>query len=180
MAEQIQKFRSALNGFNREDVVQFIQTATARHETELSQLKDDNQRLQETCRQQAEETAALRDEIAQLQSQLEETQAALEEASAPKNAPQCPDWKAEELAAYRRAEEVERQSRERAAQLHRDLTALIADASIQMDDANATLSEVMAQINSDLLRLRTAMDLGKNVLNDTVSSLRASGAGSGE
>ena len=36
-----QKFRSALNGFNREDVVRFIEYTNARHEAEVSQLKEE-------------------------------------------------------------------------------------------------------------------------------------------
>lgn len=174
MAEQIQKFRSSLSGFNREDVVQFIQAAAYRHEIEVNGLKDDNKRLQEACRQQEAETAALKEETAALRAALEEARAAL--TAAPQEAPRCPDWKEEELAAYRRAEEVERQSRQRAAQLHQEITGLIADASVKMDDANCALSDVMAQLNQDILKLRTAMDAGKAVLNDTSLSLRAVGS----
>lgn len=174
MAEQIQKFRSALGGFNREDVVQFIQSITARHETELNELRDDNRRLENARQAQEAESGALKAEIAKLQAALTESQAKLNEAAA--QAPQCPDWKGEELAAYRRAEEVERQSRERAAQLHNSLTALIADASVQMDESSAALSEVMERLNADLMALRSAMDGGKAVLSDTAASLRASGA----
>ena len=36
-----QKFRSAINGFNREDVVSYIEYINARHETELHQLQDE-------------------------------------------------------------------------------------------------------------------------------------------
>ena len=35
-----QKFRSALNGFNREDVVHYIEFANSRHEAEVTQLKE--------------------------------------------------------------------------------------------------------------------------------------------
>ena len=35
-----QKFRSALNGFNREDVVHYIEYTNARHEAEMGQLKE--------------------------------------------------------------------------------------------------------------------------------------------
>ena len=179
MAELIQKFRSALNGFNREDVVQFIQTSTARHETELNGLRDENQRLLATLRHQEAEAVSLREEVSRLQAALVKAEALEEEDPLPEESV-AQDWEAEELAAYRRAEEVERQSRERAAQLHRTLTAMVADASVQMDEANGSLSEIITQVGNDLLRLRSAMDAGKAVLSDTAASLRASGAKNGE
>ncbi len=175
MADQTQKFRSALNGFNREDVVQFIQSLTARHDRDLSDLKEENARLQSALDKANAESDALRQRISELEIQLAEANESLEAATAPQSEPEKPDWGAQELAAYRRAEEVERQSRERAKQLHRELTGLVADASVQMDEANEALSEAMAQLTEDLTRLQTAMAAGKKVLNDTSCSLRASG-----
>ena len=175
MADQTQRFRSALNGFNREDVVQFIQSLTARHDRELADLKEEKKRLQAALDKSGGEVDALRQRIAELEGQLAEANTALEEATAPQPEPEKPDWNAQELAAYRRAEEVERQSRERAKQLHRELTGLVADASVQMEEANDALEQAMAQITEDLTRLQTAMAAGKKVLNDTGCSLRASG-----
>lgn len=175
MADQTQRFRSALNGFNREDVVQFIQSLTARHDRELADLKEEKKRLQAALDKSGGEADALRQRIAELEGQLAEANTALEEATAPQPEPEKPDWNAQELAAYRRAEEVERQSRERAKQLHRELTGLVADASVQMEEANDALEQAMAQITEDLTRLQTAMAAGKKVLNDTGCSLRASG-----
>ena len=177
MADQTQRFRSALNGFNREDVVQFIQSLTARHDRDLSDLKEENTRLQADLDKSELEADTLRQRISELETQVAEANAALEAAAAPQPEPERPDWDAQELAAYRRAEEVERQSRERAKQLHRELTGLVADASVQMEEANDALSEAMAQITEDLTRLQTAMAAGKKVLNDTGWSLRASGGG---
>lgn len=175
MADQTQKFRSALNGFNREDVVQFIQSITARHDRELSDLKEENTRLQTALDKSSGDGETLRQRISELEAQLAEATAALDAATAPQPEPEKPDWDAQELAAYRRAEEVERQSRERARQLHRELTGLVADASVQMEEANGNLDQAMAQIQADLTRLQSAMAAGKKVLNDTGCSLRASG-----
>lgn len=175
MADQTQKFRSALNGFNREDVVQFIQSLTARHDRETADLKEEKARLQADLDKLNGEADALRQRISELQGQLAEANETLEAATAPQPEPEKPDWNAQELAAYRRAEEVERQSRERAKQLHRELTGLVADASVQMEDANEALDTAMAQITEDLTRLQAAMAAGKKVLNDTGCSLRASG-----
>ena len=46
MAEPVQNFRTAVHGFNREDVVRFLETATARHTAEVNQLQDDVARLE--------------------------------------------------------------------------------------------------------------------------------------
>ena len=46
MAEPVQNFRTAFHGFNREDVVRFLETATARHTAEVNQLQDDVARLE--------------------------------------------------------------------------------------------------------------------------------------
>lgn len=170
MADEIQRFRSSIGGFNREDVVAFIQSLSAQHQLELSALREENRR-------QAADSEALRQELTQVKAELAEAKAALTQATAPVQEVQTPpDYKSEELAAYRRAEEVERQSRERAAEQHRKLTALVADASVQMDEAAASLSQVMVQLNTDILQLRESMDDGKSVLNQTAQALRASGA----
>ena len=50
MADQTQRFRAALNGFNREDVVQFIQSLTSRHDRETADLKEEKDRLQEASK----------------------------------------------------------------------------------------------------------------------------------
>lgn len=47
MAAINMNFRSALNGFNRTDVVQFLQGLTTEHERELRSIQEENARLQE-------------------------------------------------------------------------------------------------------------------------------------
>lgn len=50
MAEQ-QNFRAAFNGFNREDVVQYIEQMNTKHAAEISQLNSDMQYLQDKLTQ---------------------------------------------------------------------------------------------------------------------------------
>ena len=47
MADQAYHFRTALQGFNRQDVIHFLQELTQRHEGELCRLRDENRRLRE-------------------------------------------------------------------------------------------------------------------------------------
>lgn len=136
MAEPVQNFRTAFHGFNREDVVRFLETATARHTAEVNQLQDDVARLekelaalreQQTPEVSREELEALRGENTRLKAQIEELEAQLTEPEAPVG--DQTNWKDEELAAYRRAETVERQARNRAAQMYHRVNGLIARLS---------------------------------------------------
>ena len=52
MAATTDSFRSSLHGFNRMDVVQFIQKTTSEHELELRRLAEERTRQQEELEQQ--------------------------------------------------------------------------------------------------------------------------------
>ncbi len=43
---EMTQFRAALHGFNREDVVAYIDRLNLEHEEQLSQLREENQQLQ--------------------------------------------------------------------------------------------------------------------------------------
>ncbi len=58
----IDNFRSSLHGFNRTDVVQFIQQQTAAHDKALRTLKDENTRLQEALTEARAELESLKAE----------------------------------------------------------------------------------------------------------------------
>ena len=51
MAATTDSFRSSLHGFNRMDVVQFIQKTTSEHELELRRLAEERTRQQEELEQ---------------------------------------------------------------------------------------------------------------------------------
>lgn len=55
MAATTDSFRSSLHGFNRMDVVQFIQKTTSEHELELRRLAEERTRQQEELEQQKKE-----------------------------------------------------------------------------------------------------------------------------
>ena len=72
-----QNFRSAFNGFNREDVVHFIEYLNAKHDAQVAQLNAELEllRTQAATRQEdpamAEELEEARNACAELQAQLE-------------------------------------------------------------------------------------------------------------
>ena len=58
MAATLPAFRSALHGFNRTDVVQFIQSQTAAHEKSLRLLREEITRLEDALNAANEELEA--------------------------------------------------------------------------------------------------------------------------
>ena len=86
-----QNFRSALNGFNREDVVHYLEYLNTRHSTELNKLKLENEALQAEVTmlrgltvQPADngEADALRQKLEELQNQVESLRTQLAQVTA--------------------------------------------------------------------------------------------------
>ena len=110
----IQKFRKAVNGFNRQDVVGYIEYLNNKHRSEINQLQN---QLQVATRPIEDnglkaENEALKQEIALLKAQLADAQA--KPAAEPTVTPVGPSCTEQELEAYRRAERAERLAIERA------------------------------------------------------------------
>lgn len=158
-------FRSAFNGFNREDVVHYIEYINSNHNNQMNQLKADLaaarqekvaawsnsqndeqvQELKDRCAELESKSAELESKAAELERKAAELEARLaavtaerdEAIKAAESARQTAEKAAsqavrpapvikmssyveDELACYRRAERVERETRERAAALEQD------------------------------------------------------------
>ena len=181
MSEPVQNFRTAFQGFNREDVVRFLVTATARHTAEVNQLRDEIARLEgdlSLLRMRSgdgasqEELEALQAENARLKAQVEELETQLTEPAATPIRDET-NWKDEELAAYRRAETVERQARNRAAQMYHRVNGLIADLAARMDGSKAEMTAAAEALGQALDQLQLALDGGQSILTEGTATLRA-------
>ena len=181
MSEPVQNFRTAFHGFNREDVVRFLETATARHTAEVIQLRDEIARLEgdlSLLRMRSgdgasqEELEALQAENARLKAQVEELETQLTEPAATPIRDET-NWKDEELAAYRRAETVERQARNRAAQMYHRVNGLIADLAARMDGSKAEMTAAAEALGQALDQLQLALDGGQSILTEGTATLRA-------
>ena len=142
------RFRSSLRGFNREDVVHYIEFLNTKHTAQVNQLNS---------------------EIAFLRQQLERTQAeapAAQEAPAESAVPNCTEA---ELEAYRRAERTERIAKERAEQIYRQATATLADVTTRVDDAAGTLTAMADSVQEQLNQLQSAIDSSKASLQDAAA-----------
>ena len=195
-----QNFRSAFNGFNRDDVVKYLEYINSRHHAQVNQLTGENeylrqqleaaqaapgaqeelQRLQELCASQQAELEELRAvrtameaRCSGMEKELEEAQEARRRAEEAQTTAQC--GVAQELEAYRRAERMERQARERSEQIYRQTNSVLADATVQLEDATGGIFQLADQVMGQLEQLRSAVERSKQALknaSDTMYAIR--------
>ena len=167
MAES-HKFRREFRGFNREDVVHYIEFLNKKNTTLVNQLKAENQGLKD-------ELVALRNSgvdaekdaiIADLQAKLDELTAAQEQ-----QVSYTPTE--EELEAYRRAERAERAAKERAQQLYQQATATLSEATTLVDTAAQQFGVIAEQVSQQIAQLQAAVDSSKSALQDAAATMYA-------
>ena len=164
-------FRSALSGFNREDVVHYIEYLNTKHNSALNQLKSENQNLTdelnalrekpdltEECAQLQEENSTLKAQLDEMAAQVADLTAQLEQAQ------QVVPLADSELEAYRRAEKAERTAKERARQIYCQATGALADATTQVDEAAEQFKLLSQRITTHLADMQATVDRSKNAL----------------
>ena len=175
-------FRSAINGFNRTDVVRYIETINTKHSTEVNQLKSELAALREelelarNAARKAEEPGELdvfKNLCQTLQQERDNLNAQLEQAQ--KNPPveEKPVDCSAELEAYRRAERMERIARERATQIYEQANGALAEASVQVEEASQKLGGMVEEISSRITALQAAVAESKQALQAASSALVA-------
>ena len=192
MATQI-NFRSAFNGFNREDVVRYIEYLNTKHAGEIGQLNTELDYLrnqqpelpapqsveapdEDALAQQAARIRELFDRCNALEEELKAAQAEnakltqqLEGATRQKDSTQY--RMEEELEAYRRAERAERYARERAENLYRQANGALADATVKVDDAATQVSQMTDRVIAQLTDLQDAVLNSKQALRDAAATM---------
>lgn len=182
-----QSFRSAFNGFNREDVVHYLEYLNAKHASQLDQLNTEVTFLRKKLEEQPEEDSTAAEEmtrkLGELEEKLAESETEREELSrkVAQLEKELEEAKAEqatvrhqtdaELEAYRRAERTERMARERAEQVYRQTNGVLADASAKVDEAAGQVAEISEHVMSQLDLLREAVSCSKQALADAASGL---------
>ena len=162
-------FRSAFHGFNREDVVRYIEFINSKHSATVNQLRADltaareecdslrtEPDLRAKCDQQEEIIADLRAQVLALTEQLEIQSARRNE---------------EELEIYRRAERMERQAKEHSEMIYQTANGVLADATAKVDVAYGQISGVADQVAAQLAMLQTAVTTSKQALADATQTL---------
>lgn len=168
-------FRAALNGFNRSDVVNYIEESAINHEKAMRQLRDENAKLKADLEKlQAEKDA------------LEENQC-IEETNEADDAPMDQDLENPgeadppeimaptelELAAYRRAEAVERSAKNRASRLCQQVNEIVETAAKQFQESDADVQALMSDLNICLRRLNDTFAELRLAFDDTSSAFSA-------
>lgn len=184
-------FRSAFNGFNREDVVHYIEFLNSKHSAELSQLNSELDYLRtrqpelpaaepvqadDTVAQQAARIRELFDRCTALEQELQAVKTEKEQLTAQLEAGQQQQHSyqsrvEEELEAYRRAERTERYARERAENLYRQANGALADATVKVDDAAQQVSQMTDRVISQLAELQDAVAGSKQALRDAAATM---------
>ena len=154
----VQSFRTALGGFNREDVVRYIEYMNNKHASEVEQL---NTQLQTALEQASGTDSEL---LARLKAA--EARCAELEAQLSGNGQVVPAKTGDELEAYRRAERAERLARDRAAQIYSQANAVLADATVKVETISDSMNALAEQLTSQLQD-------SKGMLQEAVASLYA-------
>ena len=185
-----QNFRSAFNGFNREDVVHYLEYINTKHNNQLNQLTSENQELRAAAQQPSQELQELVDSLqaqcAELTAQLEAEKAAnaeltgklealemhckeLEESGAPAAAETMSVLASEELETYRRAERIEREAKERADLVYYQANGVLSEATAKVEGISADITDMADQVMRQLTQLQMAVSSSKQALQDASS-----------
>ena len=155
-----QRFRSALNGFNREDVVNYIEYINNRHAAEIEQL---NNQLQEAKSSASDEL------VADLQTLLDVAMqrcAELEEKLNEKTADTT-----RELEAYRRAEEVERLAKIRAQDIYDKANSTLTSATEMAEAAAEEFNQVAERTSQQLREYQASISATVDSFKSVAASL---------
>ena len=187
-------FRSAFNGFNREDVVHYIEFLNSKHAAELNQLNSEldylrsSQRAEvaapapqpvvddDTMAQQAARTRELFDRCKDLEQKVETLEAEKKQLNAQIDAAKSQQVSyqsrvEEELEAYRRAERTERFARERADNMYRQVNEALASATAKVDDTAKEVGQVTDRVIAQLAELQDAVSGSKQALREAVATM---------
>ena len=162
----VKTFRTALGGFNREDVVRYIEYMNNKHNAEVEQLKTQLQNAQEALAKA--DNTALEAKLAAAEAQCAELEAkcAELEAQAVSGIPAVAALPDDELEIYRRAERAERLARDRASQIYAQANAALADATVKVEAISDTMNDLCNQFDAKMAD-------GKKQLQEAVASLYA-------
>ena len=156
-----QRFRSAFNGFNREDVVNYIEYLNNSHNAQIEQLR--NQLNELTAAPSSDVVAGLQTQLdaALLRcSELEEQLNVTQEAAVSK-----------ELEAYRRAECAERLANERAQKIYVTAQAAINEAAGMATSATGNFDVIAARTIAQLNEYQAAIEATVNSFKAAAASL---------
>ena len=181
-----QNFRTAFNGFRKEDVVQYLEYMNSKHHNQISQLMAESAELRELLDKKSDPSEELLSQLEQLRQERDDLEAQLAQVRAEKAAleeklaneeasaqPEEPtrDLASDELEAYRRAERAEREARERAELVYFQANGVLSEATGKVDTISGEITEMADHVMSQLTQLQMLVSSSKLALQDAASLL---------
>lgn len=185
-----QNFRTAFNGFHKEDVVQYLEYINSKHTNQVNQLTAEVGSLRSQLENRPDPNQELLDKIEALQAEREDLCAKLLEAEASKavleaqveelksaapaqTAPvqEAAPLASDELEAYRRAERTEREAKERAELVYYQANGVLSEATGKVDSIAAEITDMADHVMSQLTQLQMLVSSSKLALQDASSLL---------
>ena len=180
-----QKFRSAFNGFNLEDVVHYLEYINTKHTNQINQLTAENESLraqlealpdpgeqQRVISELEEKCAELTRLLEAAQARCEELEQAGEQSGEAQKSALAPSAN-EELETYRRAERIEREARERAELVYFQANSVLTEATARVDSISSDITEMADKVMTQLTQLQVAVSSSKQALQDASSIMGA-------
>lgn len=167
-------FRSALNGFNRQDVARYLEYLNTQHNAQLNQLQTDLDNLRRKAEPEGEDPREkrlreLENQCMELETQLAAMQAQRDEALRQRDEVQVSGARLDtnqELEAYRRAERAERVAKERANLIYAQTGAVLNQASVRVEGAIRQVTGISQQVSAQLDTLQAAISSSRLALQD--------------
>lgn len=151
------------------DKIAAMEDQFAQQEAVLTALNAEKDDLLSRCAALEADLAAMTDENKALTAKAAQLEAQLSAPAVSEAATGA--YAAEELAAYRRAERVERMANERAAEIYRQLRVALQSTAAKADDAVASMDSISDQFSAQINALRNALSDSRSYLDQTISSL---------
>ena len=196
---QQKTFRTALNGFNREDVVAYIEYLNSVHAAEINQLRSElefyRNRQPEVVTvtepavvDYSEKDAVIEQQAARIRELFDRCKELEDRASTAEEAKSHAEEKlqavltqqstlqaraGEELEAYRRAERTERIAKERAELVYHQINGVLAEASQKVEGVATEIGGMADSVMSQLTQLQVAVANSKKALNEAASTMYA-------
>ena len=177
----VEKFRAAFNGFNREDVVNYLEYINNKNTQLVNQLKGEIEALKSQPKQ--DDTAALTRERDMLRIQVEALRAEkealqhrcdiLEQSLQAAQGTAAPASTEAELECYRRAERMERMAKERADGVYRQANQIVGQVSHQVSHMTEQVMPIADQILAQLEQLQNTVCTTKQSLQDAAGILES-------
>lgn len=220
-----QHFRTAFNGFNKEDVVRYLEYINNKHQNQVNQLNTEMEELR-ACQEENDSSSQnltvqnletqnqeLRTQLdvlegcnVELRTQLDALEGCNVELSAQKdaletrcaelaaqkealetrcakltaqleNAPKAQEpvsalaWDSRELDAYRQAERIQKEARDRVELVYFQANHVLTEANAKLDHAAGDMTALVDQVMQQITQLQIAVTSGKQTLQEAAALL---------